>query len=89
MDNTTKADKAIVTKFIPQTTYKSARIKATSYNQSKTITYSHEGERSHREAMLALVKDMEWDVKLELVASCELPNNQGYVWLFNYVKRGE
>jgi hypothetical protein len=72
---------AIVTKYLPGTDTKGARIKATAEAGSVTIGYPHElrdGQPAHRAAAQALAAKFNWPDKY---LGAALPNNGGYVFV--------
>lgn len=72
--------KAIVTKYIPASNTKPSRIKAKAEGvPSVTITYSHDGDSSHREAALALCREHGWG---ETLISGGMPDQSGEVFVF-------
>ena len=75
---------AIVTKYLPATNTKGSRIKATCDAGSVTIPYPHElsGSDCHRSAALCLITKLDW-VKYGNLIGGGLPNNGGYVFVFN------
>jgi hypothetical protein len=71
---------AIVTKYLPSTDTKGARIKATAEAGSVTISYPHElsGQAVHRAAAQALADKFNWPCKY---LGAALPNNGGHVFV--------
>jgi len=71
---------AIVTKYLPATGTKGARIKATAEAGSVTISYPHElsGQDVYRAAAQALADKFKWPHKY---LGAALPKNAGYVFV--------
>ena len=75
---------AIVTKYLPATNTRGSRIKATCDAGSVSISYPHElsGSDCHRAAAQALLDKLDWNKYGALIGG-GLPNNAGYVFVFN------
>ena len=75
--------KAIVTKYLPPTNYKGARIKATSTDGSVTLSYDYEvsAERNHLDAAESLALTY-WNEHLDLIGG-ERPDGKGFCFVQN------
>lgn len=71
---------AIVTRFLPPTNTKGARVKATAKGGSVTLAWDHERDEygNHTRAVFALVHRLEWN-RRQRYASGVLPNGD-MVW---------
>ena len=70
---------AIVTKFIPATNTRGARIKATSQAGSVMIAYDYSGDASHRRAAQALCEKMGWPTDNWIDGGT--PDNSGFAFV--------
>jgi len=72
--------KAIVTKYLPATSVKGSRIKASAEGvPSVIISYPHEAHEPHREAALALCRKYKWG---EDIVGGGLPDQTGECFVF-------
>lgn len=73
--------KAIITKFIPATNTKGARIKAVAApGLSVTISYDYSGDASHRAAAMALAAKFGWP-DWDNAISGLMPDNSGFAFV--------
>lgn len=74
---------AIITKFLPPTTHRCARIKATCWRGSVTVSWDHElgVGANHRTAAEVLLK--QFNLAYEHMVGGELPNGTGYAFIWS------
>lgn len=70
---------AIITKFIPATNTRGARIKATAWAGSVTVAYDYSGDASHRRAAQALCEKMGWPTDNWIDGGT--PDNSGFAFV--------
>lgn len=73
---------AIITKFLPVTNHRGARIKASAVSGTITISYPYEfnTEDSHRVAALALADKFGWLKHSDVSKGAGLPTQDGYAF---------
>ncbi len=73
---------AIITKFLPVTNHRGARIKASAVSGTITIPYAYEfnSEDAHRLAAIELAKKFNWLEKNDVSKGYGLPSQDGYAF---------
>ena len=72
---------AIITKFIPATNTRPARIKATAWGGSITISYDFSGDHSHTRAAQALMEKLGWPEDARMWPMGAMPDNSGFAFV--------
>ena len=71
---------AIITKFVPATNTRGARIKASAWAGSITISYDYSGDACHKAAAMALAAKFGWS-DWDNAISGAMPDNSGFAFV--------